>query len=198
VSVGLRRERLGDAEVEQLHGSRLAEHHVVWLEVAVDHAGRVGGGERLGDAARDGDGFRHGQRPIAEPRSQRAPRDELHHDVQPIGALADLVHRRDPGVRDGRSRARLAQEALAARRIRGDLARQHLQRDAPAQPLVFCLVDDAHAAASELAQDAKPLDALVGSQLVDHGRRASISPSSASGPPLFENTTRPEGSSSRT
>ena len=64
-------EALGEAEVGEAGGAVLAEQHVVGLEVAVDEAGVVRGGEALervhGDAQADGRGTR-------PPRAGGAPR----------------------------------------------------------------------------------------------------------------------------
>jgi hypothetical protein len=46
------RQRLGQSEVEQL-GAGLGQHHVTWLEVAMDDAGAVRAVECVGDVAAD-------------------------------------------------------------------------------------------------------------------------------------------------
>ncbi len=53
-----------------------------------------------------------------------------------------------------RRRPRLAAEALQAGRVAGDGQGQHLESDASSQGLLLGLVDDAHAAPADLAQDA--------------------------------------------
>jgi hypothetical protein len=45
--------QLCEAEVEHLHSTILSDHHVGGLEVSVDDAACVGGGQGVGD--RDGD-----------------------------------------------------------------------------------------------------------------------------------------------
>jgi hypothetical protein len=65
-----------------------------------------------------------------------------------------LLHRMDGDdvrVRQPRRRARLAQEALARRRLGGQRRRQQLDRDGAVQRHVARQEDDAHAAAAELA-----------------------------------------------
>jgi hypothetical protein len=53
---------LGQAEVEHLHIAVGSHHDVVWLDVTVRDAARMGGGQRAGDLHRHGDGLAYGQR----------------------------------------------------------------------------------------------------------------------------------------
>ena len=62
---------------------------------------------------------------------------------------------------EGRSGARLAAEALQGLGIVGDIIGQELQGDKTMQPGVFRLVDDAHAAAAKLLDDAVVRDGLA-------------------------------------
>jgi hypothetical protein len=103
------------AEVEQRRAAAVAldEEHVGRLEIAVDHAGRVGEGQRVGDA--DAEVARLGQRQPAapQPRRQRLAAQPLHRQVrladrrQAVGDVAD-----DRRVRQLGQRQRLATEPL--------------------------------------------------------------------------------------
>jgi len=89
---------------------------------------------------------------VAEHGVEAAPLDELHgvegHAV--VGADAEDGH--DVGVVQPRRRLRLALEALQQVRPRRRLGRQHLEGDVAAERFLHRLVDDAHAAAADLAQ----------------------------------------------
>ena len=62
-----RRHQLREAEIEHFDDARVGDHHVARLEIAVDDAGRVGGGQRIGDL--DGVGNRRFQRKRLSGRS---------------------------------------------------------------------------------------------------------------------------------
>src|SRR6185312_12417023 len=59
----------------------------------------------------------------------------------------------DVRVRQPRRRARLAQEEVAQLALRGEMGRQHLDRDVPVEAHIAREEDRTHAAASELALD---------------------------------------------
>jgi hypothetical protein len=149
-------------EIEQLHAVR-REEHVAGLQIAVDdvapvervqrHEHRDGRVERLGQ----------GQRSPLEPHRQRLALQELHREKQLALFLADLEDLADAGVVDGGRGARLAPQPLPGGLV-GKRFVDRLDGDAPLQPLVQGQVDDAHAALSELFEDAIGPDALA------HGR----------------------------
>ena len=82
------------------------------------------------------------------------PGDELHGDIVQSGLLADAIDGHDVRVVQARRRLRLALEPLQALRIKQAVGRQHFQCDVPAEGNLLRLVDDAHAAPADLAQDA--------------------------------------------
>ena len=67
--------------------------------------------------------------------------------------LVDFENGADVGVIDERNRFRLASQPACGIRIARQLARQELQRHAAGQPRVLGVVDDAHAADAELADN---------------------------------------------
>jgi len=83
-----------DAEVGEHHAPAPLEQHVARLEIAVDHPGRVGGAQPLGDGAADAHRGRDREpRLRSQQRAQRVALDELHGQVeQPLG-LAEIVDR---------------------------------------------------------------------------------------------------------
>ena len=86
--------------------------------------------------------------------------DVLHHVVMQPAFLADAEDRHDVGVVQACRRARLPLEPLPLLPVGEHLSGQDLQRHVPAQRDLFGLVDDPHAAAADLAQDAVIAQAL--------------------------------------
>ncbi len=80
--------------------------------------------------------------------------DELHGIVVDVVLNADAEDRHDVSVVQPGHGAGLALEALQLRPADQAVVRQHLECDMPAERLLHRLVDDAHAAAADLAQDA--------------------------------------------
>ena len=94
--------RPGQAEVGDLHAllRPALEQDVARLDVAVDQAGGVGGGQPLGDLPADPQHLGHLQRAGAvEPLLERLAGDELHHQVRQR-LLPDLVDLHDVLVPD--------------------------------------------------------------------------------------------------
>jgi hypothetical protein len=80
--IGVRCRRIGphlrESEIEHFHPAVVAQDDVRRLQIAMDDAAIVGGGQRLRHGARDLDDARHRQRPLGDDPVQRTPRDELH------------------------------------------------------------------------------------------------------------------------
>jgi hypothetical protein len=149
----------GEAEVEDADAAVVADHDVVGLEVAVDEADGVGGGEAVAGLGEHAEDLGAGPRLLVEPAAQRDAGDELHRDVDlAVGGGADVVDADDVGVREAGEGLGLAQQAALALGVAGAVA-QDLDRDLAIEGLVEGGVDDAHAAAAELAQDGVAADA---------------------------------------
>lgn len=143
-------ERLGETEVDDEHVAAF-DQQVRRLHVAVHEApfvcvvqgARGIADQRHGGPKRCGIGVR-------DERRQRATVDEL--QAQPLGRR--VVDRRDVRmVQPGRGECFVGEPA--AQRLVG-ACRQRLDRTAPTELLVERIVDDAHAAAPDLAHDAEP------------------------------------------
>ncbi|MEZ4300478.1 MAG: hypothetical protein R3B70_36370 [Polyangiaceae bacterium] len=154
---------LGDAEVDDLDGvalgERVVDDDVFGLEIAVDDALFVGAGEGGGDLAEDGDGAL-GREPSGgdvEHGAEGDAVDVLHHEVEiAVGGAAEVAGLGDVGVAEVGGGDGLALEAgddLLARALAGG---EELEGDLLAQGLVHRLVDGAHAALAELADNAVP------------------------------------------
>ena len=148
-------EHAGDAEVHHLDGPALGNHQVGRLEIAMHDAAAVRVAERVEHLHAEVRGLRRRQRP--EPIRQLVERlaaDELHHHQQLVVLLMmQLVNRRDAGVIEPRKRHGFAAEPLQHVGV-GQIGIEDLDRDFTVERLVDRLVDGAHAAATELVDDA--------------------------------------------
>ncbi len=154
-------EVFGEAEVGDLGRAVVGQQDVGGLEVAVDDAPLVGVVNRprhLGHQLRHRAlpfGPRH--RPAAGVRRllQAAALGQFQRQVRlPLG-FADVEDLDDVGVLQPRDRLRLGAEAGQVLRVVG-VARDHLQRHAPPQPLVPGVVHHPHAAAPQQPQHLIP------------------------------------------
>ena len=94
------------------------------------------------------------QRTGGEPILQRRALQILHDDERSPVLLADVVDRADVRVVQRRRRLRFAREPAQRLGIPRELFGDELERNGTAQPRIFGLVHDAHAAAAELLDDA--------------------------------------------
>jgi hypothetical protein len=126
------------------------DQQVLRLHVPVHQPQAVRGVQRPGRLAEQGDGGLRRQRPApGDPLPQVPAGDEAHRDVQQPVAFPDVVDGDDVRVVHRGGDARFIEEAGAEDVVGGDLGRQHLQRDAGAEPRVLRLVHDAHGAAPD-------------------------------------------------
>ena len=144
--------RLRDAEV---HDQRVAtgEHHVVGLDVAMDHAERVRVRERVGHLAEDA--HRLGDRKLAdtiEPRAQRLAVDVRHHVEEKALDGARVVEGQDMRVRQLGRDFDFPEKSLGSERG-GELGTEHLDGDLAPVAHVVGEVDGRHPAGAELADD---------------------------------------------
>ena len=116
-------DELGEPPVEQVHLAEIAEHDVARLEVAVEHAARVGEGDGLADLAeraeqaalRVGRGHRGvALLEAAHDLGERLPVEALHREEgRLVGPDAEVVHGHDRRVLELALHPRLALEAHA-------------------------------------------------------------------------------------
>jgi hypothetical protein len=115
------------------------------------HADGVRVRQRAGHLARQPDGLRQRERPLAlEPPAQRLARDVRHGIPRAAGGPARVEHREDVRVLQRRGHADLAVEPLGAG-VAGDDRQDHLERHRPRVLEVAGQVDHGHAAPAELA-----------------------------------------------
>jgi hypothetical protein len=120
----------------------------------VDHAGRVRGLQTGADRRGHGDEAPEGQATLAgQERGGRLAVDELHGEDLLAAALADVEDPRHVGVRHPPRELHLAAEALDHPRRAGQLRAQHLERAQLVELEIARLVDVAHSARAEQAED---------------------------------------------
>jgi hypothetical protein len=96
----------------------------------------------------------HRQRPARDPLRQRLAGDVLEDEqLLAVRGLLDAVDAGDVRVVERREQLRLALEAREVLRLPRQRVREHFDRDRPLQPRIASEIDDAHAAATELALD---------------------------------------------
>ena len=108
------------------------------------------------------------QRAAGDAVLQRQAVQKLHGDEGLAVLLADVVNGADVGMVQGGGGLGFALEAGEGLRVAGNFFGQEFQGDEAMQARVFGFVDDAHAAAAELLDDAVVRDGLA-----DWGRGVS-------------------------
>jgi hypothetical protein len=147
---------LGQAEVRHVRLVPAVDEDVGGLEVPVDDPQFVGVVDGEGDVPEDHDLLPDRDRALPPPLRKGLTLDEFHGDVAPAVDDARFIDRHDVGMFEFRAEARLADEAFLFERLLlplGVRAREEeFQRHPAVQVVVVGLVDDAHAAASDLRQ----------------------------------------------
>ena len=108
---------LGEAEVEDLDPPVARDEDVLGLQIAVDDALVVRGGEPLRDLARVVDRFARRQRAAHAAAAKRLALEQLRDDVGRAGVGADVVDGQDVRVVELAGGARLLLEAMQRGRI---------------------------------------------------------------------------------
>ncbi len=93
----------------------------------------------------------------------------LHHEVVNVQLLAEIVDRHDVRMIQAGQDLRLTLEARGETRLNTDLFGQHFHCDEAIEPFLVCLVNGAHASASD---HIKPLE--LGQQLAELRQRILI------------------------
>ena len=146
------RAQFGDAEIEEFH-SRLREHDVRGLQVAMRDAGMMRGVERIEDLDADPKRRVERQRPSLQTRGECFAVEIRHHEIRRSLVRADVVQGTDVRMVDSRDDARFAVEALAYAGIDGQRRGQNLDGDGAIQAGVGRLVDLPHPAGANQRHD---------------------------------------------
>ena len=142
----------------EVHHQRVAarQHHVVRLDVTVDHAAAVGVGERIGHVAQQPGRLGYRQLALAiEPVAERFALDVGHDVEEEALGLARIEQRKDVGMLQLGGDLDFAQKAVGPQGRR-QLRPQHLDRHFAEVLQILRQIDRGHAALTQL-----PLEAVV-------------------------------------
>ena len=151
------------AEVENFGVSALGDEDVGGLDIAMDDAFAMGGIEGVGDLDRQAEQHIHFQRTAGDAMLEGQAVQVLHGNEGLAILFANVVDGADVGVVQGGRRFGLTPEALQCLTILSHVFRQEFESDETIEPGVFGLVNDTHAAAAQLFNNA-----VVGDSLADH------------------------------
>jgi hypothetical protein len=139
----------GQAEIEDADPAVAADHDVGRLEVAMDQADGVGGGEAAAGGLHHLEDLAHRARLRPQPLAQRRAGDELHGEEDVVAEHTDVVDRDGVRMRQPRQRLGFAQEPLRGAIAILAIEAEDLNRNLAVQVRVVGLVDDRGAAAVE-------------------------------------------------
>ena len=145
--------QFGQAEVEDLGVAARGQHDVAGLDVAVNHALCMRGGERISHLLRDANRLGDRERATCQPFGQGLALDVLHGNEHRAVVLTDFVDSADVRVIESRCRLRLAQQSGVRRGVGAGRGRQHLDGHAAIERGILAEVDLAHAARAQRPQD---------------------------------------------
>ena len=173
----------GDAEVteERLQlAAALAQQHVGGLDVAVHDPDGVGVAEPFDHLGQDAGGQRRWEAALALDHAvQVAALDQLGDEVEHLVVLAVVVDPHDARRLEAGQDRGLVLEAGPEVVVAGQVRDHELDRDLAVEGGVVGLVDHAHAALAELAQESVTAEVLALDRETNHG-----------GPPLVDWTGR--------
>ena len=152
---------LGQAEVEQLDVAVAGDHHVLRLQIAMDHAALVRAGQHVGHLRRDAQSFLQRNRALQDRRSKRLTLDHLHGDVCDVVDAADVVDGHDVRMIERRGRARFLLEAAEQLRA-GHIRRKNLDGHVAIELRIAGLIDLAHTTGADRRHDAVRPESVTG------------------------------------
>jgi hypothetical protein len=152
---------LRESEVENLGVSALGDKNVCRLDVAMNDALGVGGVEGVDDLDGQREKNLHLQRTSGDAVLQRHAGEELHGDEGMAILFSNVVNGADIGVVQGRCGLRFALKAGEGLGIAGNVIGQELEGYEAMQASVFGFVDNTHATAAQLFDDAVVRDGLT-------------------------------------
>ena len=155
---------LRQAEVQDLHRAVGTHLDVRGFQIAMDDALLMRGFESLGDLLRDWQRLVDWDRALCKALRQVVTFDQFHHEGVQAGRLLEAVNRGDVGMIQRRERLRLALETCQAFGVRGERARQDLDRDLSAQRRVGGAIHLTHAPFANRGRDLVDAEAGAGTE----------------------------------
>ncbi len=140
------------AKVSHIHSAVFAKQHIVWLEVTMHEADRMGSQEPAPRLQEDIDYFAQWTIALLDPPPQRAAVDELHGNEDLVVDRSDFMDRKDVGMRQPRHRLGLAQESrtgvlrVAVRAIEP----QQLERNLAIEDRIVRAIHNAHPTGAQI------------------------------------------------
>src|SRR5262245_10943501 len=159
----LMRAEFRQAEVENLHPPIFRDEQVLRLQVTMDDAFGVSGGQSLGDLPRKIHRFSWSDCALLYQLAQLFALEQFGDDIGRAFMRADVVNREDVRVAERRGGAGFLFEAAQTISIPGELVRQHFDSDLATESRVFGQIDLAHSACAELRNNFIMVDACPGS-----------------------------------
>ena len=145
----MRADVFGEAEVEDFDAAFVSDHDVGGLEIAMDDASLMRGGERIGHGFRDFDDLRGGESTGRHEAIERLAFDELHGEEVDAVGLFDGENGDDVRVIESRDGAGFALEAGEAFGIECGFGGEDFEGDVALEFCVGGAIDLAHAAGAE-------------------------------------------------
>ena len=139
-------------KIENLQQAQGGYEQVCRLNVAMNDALGMSVLQALRRLDGEFENFLGGQRLVLEPLLESLSFQQFHHNKGPALVFAYIVHSRDIGVVQTRSRPRLLQETIQQNGRVGLVVSQKFQGYVPAKTPVLSLIDHAHAASAQRFQ----------------------------------------------
>src|SRR5215813_9871336 len=137
-------------EIEDLHPPVVRDEQVLRLQVTMDDAFGMRGGQSLGDLPRVIDSLSRSDCALFYQFAQLLAFEQFGDDIGRAFMRADVVNREDVRVVERRGGAGFLLEAAQAVRIPGELGGQQLDGDLATESRVFGQIDLAHSAGAKL------------------------------------------------
>ena len=145
----------GKAKIRDAHAAATVEHDVSWLQIAVQNAVFVRGGQAGAHLSRDIEPFALRELPDAAKQGGEIFAVHIFHREEEAAIhLADVEHAANVGMRDFAGQAHLLMEPRARSFVPHHRVRQEFQRDRLRQPQVLRAINLAHSAFAEKRDDA--------------------------------------------
>src|SRR6267378_7849378 len=145
---------LSEAEIKDFGVGSPGDENIGGLNVAVNDPFGVGSIQGIGDFDANGNHGVQFHGPARDDELEGRAVEKLHSDETLAVVLADFINGANVGVVQSGSGASFAAETLESMRVTDQIVGEEFESDKAAEVGVFGLVDDAHAAAAQLFNDA--------------------------------------------